>query len=113
MIQTSKHNQINTDLQMAKDFFAIAEIGKARVSARKAAGEAAQVWVSKNYPQKWPGLNPFQALEKMHELSIGNEDFKVHLERLLMKVDTNYNLPANVDLIASAEFIIQNILKED
>ncbi len=113
MIQPNKIAQIKAELQKAKAFLENGEIGKARVSARKAAGQAAQIWISENHLLAGPHLNPLQALARLYDLRIGDAEFNNHLEHLLMKVDTNYNLPADVNLITSAEFIMDKILEED
>lgn len=98
-------NKIKLELEKAIMFSENGEHGKSRVCARKAAGLAFQNWLLLKVANQI-SLNPYEALVYAYGLQAVPNDVKVALEQLTKKVDENYQLPEEFDLIESAKKVI-------
>jgi len=103
--------EIERDLAQAVLFKKNGEFGKSRVCARKAAGKAARVWLKLNYPEIFLSTDPFQSLKIIQEKFDQNEPISIHIFNLLLKVDQDFNLPEDINLLKSAEFVINNLFQ--
>ncbi|PKN85164.1 MAG: hypothetical protein CVU46_11995 [Chloroflexi bacterium HGW-Chloroflexi-8] len=113
MHQNFPKEDIEKDLALAYFFNAKGEFGKSRVCARKAAGKAARFWLRTNYTEISFSIDPFQALKLIQEKFDQNDPISIHIRNLLLKVDKEFNLPENIDLLKSSEFIITNLFEGD
>ena len=100
--------QIREELLLAKQSRLEGNEGRARVCARRAAGVAVKLFLDRE------GLlngseNALQALERLH----GQSDLPPRVEsaanRLIQRVDQNYSLPLEIDLIKEAKIILEYI----
>lgn len=103
---------IEKEFQLAHVFFEQGQEGKGRVCARKAAGMAARRWLDIHNPNQTTRLSPFEALEKIQDINFADPKLHESLNHLIMKVDENYQLPANIHLLESARVVIDELLKE-
>jgi len=103
--------EIERDLAQAVLFNKNGEFGKSRVCARKAAGKAARMWLKLNYPEIFLSPDPFHSLKLIHEKIDQKEPISLHIRNLLLKVDKDFNLPEDINLLKSAEFIIAKLFE--
>lgn len=101
--------QIQEELLLAKQSRIEGNEGRARVCARRAAGAAAQGYIR----QAGIGDKTENVLESLsvmkRELNLPERVEKA-IDCLLLKVDPDYNLPLDVDLISEAETVIEFII---
>ena len=75
--------------------------GRARVCARRAAGLAARAYLTRQgYPMD--RVSAFDALQQLHRLAGLPEPAETLLEHLTRRVDSQFSLPQEVDLLADA-----------
>jgi len=84
--------------------------GRARVCARRAAGLAAQAYLTR-HGQPAGGPSAIQALHDLAATSGVPERARLAASRLVERVDLAFNLPAGVDLIEEARELIR-LLRE-
>ena len=100
--------QIQEELLLAKQSRIEGNEGRARVCARRAAGAAAQRFLLNAGIADRPE-NAMDSLQTLRsDQSLPDRVIKA-VDRLTQKVDLDYNLPADVDLIIEAETVIQYI----
>jgi hypothetical protein len=104
--------QIQEELLLAKQSRKEGNEGRARVCARRAAGAAVQLFLSQEDNRKQTD-NTFQSLRTFR----GREHLpdRVHLAvcRLTQRVNQDYQLPAEVDLIEEAGIVINYLGLDD
>ena len=85
--------------------------GRARVNARRAAGLIARTYLEK---QGIPvgSSSAYDVLQILHDQSESTDEIRQVIDHLLMRVDQDFNIPAQVDLIAETRWLIQT-LNED
>ncbi len=79
--------------------------GKARVCARRAAGWAAQAYLTRFHPENAPTV-ALIALQTLSTLPGFSPQFYLWAQHLTMRVDENYALPPEVDLLAEANLFV-------
>lgn len=85
--------------------------GMARVCARRAAGMAVREYLDQQ-GRDAENLNNYEILLDPGIREILPEKIIPSLEHLTMRVDENYKLPAEIDLIADAETVIRDVMEE-
>jgi len=100
--------QIQEELLLAKQSRIEGNEGRARVCARRAAGAAAQRFLLNAGIADRPE-NALESLQTLRSEQSLPDRVTTAIDRLLQKVDLDYNLPADVDLIIEAETVIQYI----
>ena len=100
--------QIQEELLLAKQSRIEGNEGRARVCARRAAGAAAQRFLLKAGITDQPE-NAMESLQTLRSEPGLPDRVITAIDRLIQKVDLDYNLPADVDLIIEAERVIQYI----
>ncbi len=85
--------------------------GRARVCARRAAGIAVRDYLL-GLDKNPKGLNNFEILLDEAVRTVLPSGLAQSLDRLTMRVDENYNLPAEIDLLSEAEYVISCLSKE-
>jgi hypothetical protein len=84
--------------------------GRARVCARRAAGLAAQAYLTRHAQ---PAGSP-SAIQTLHDLAAASgapERARLAANRLVERVDMTFNLPSGVDLIEEARVVIRLLLE--
>ena len=98
--------QVQEELLLAKQSREEGKEGRARVCARRAAGAAAQGYnLQVGYDDR--AGNVLESLQAMKQTVNLPERVEKAIDCLLLKVDPDYNLPLDVDLITEAEIVIQ------
>ncbi len=82
--------------------------GRSRVCARRAAGEAIREFLAvKGIPS--PGSGAIDLLEGVQGLGGVSAEVKEAARRLLVRVDENFSLPAEFDLLGDARLLAQEL----
>jgi hypothetical protein len=85
--------------------------GRARVCARRAAGIAIREYLRiKAIPS--PGLSAVDLLEALLVVEGISGEMRQAAQRLLMRVDEDYSLPADIDLLADARWLAQELERD-
>ncbi len=86
--------------------------GRARVRCRRAAGEVlAEYFRRRGVPDPW-GANALRRMEFAKGLPMPPEA-RLALEHLTRKVDTNFQLPPDIDLVEDVRTLARVLLKEE
>lgn len=102
------HEDIWKEMDLANSARTKGNEGMARVCARRAAGIAVRKFlVSKGYGPDY--LNNFEILNDPSCRKLMPLEIIRSLDNLTMRVDENYNLPIEIDLIADAENVISKL----
>jgi hypothetical protein len=101
--------QIQEELMLAKQSRKEGNEGRARVCARRAAGAAAQGYLLQAGLDNLAG-NVLESLQAMKETVLLPERVEKAIDYLLLKVDSDHNLPLDVDLITEAETVIHYLV---
>ena len=106
-------DRIAGELERARAHRAASSEGRARVCARRAAGLAARGFLERQDPLPVsrvtgtkPIISPYRALQLLVDHPGLSPDAKRRLSYLTMVVNTEFNLPQGIDLIAEAETLI-------
>ena len=83
----------------------------ARVCARRAAGIAVREYLLR-LDKNRTGLNNYEILLDEEVRMVLPASLTKSLDHLTMRVDENYNLPAEIDLLSDAETVINRLSKE-
>ena len=103
--------QIQEELLLAKQSRLEGNEGRARVCARRAAGAAVWVYLDeKDLSQK--SDNALESLIRITEVEELPDRIKTAVTWLIKRVNTDYNLPPEVDLIHEAGLVIQYVEKD-
>jgi HEPN domain-containing protein len=95
-------NNFNTEIQLARSFREQGNEGRARVCARRAAGIAVRAYLSNKFESD-PGSNAYELLKTFITKEQIPEEVRQIANHFLLKVDTEFNLPDDIDLIADAQ----------
>jgi hypothetical protein len=105
-------DEIMNDLDLAIRFQDQGNLGKSRVCARKAAGKAARFKLKQSFSDLPTALDPFNAI-KLYQDSLREDDPLIpHLKILQMRVDKDFNLPVEINVLLSAKIVITQIINE-
>ena len=97
--------QIQEELLLAKQSRKEGNEGRARVCARRAAGAAAQIFLDLQELNK-NSNNAFQALKTLQDKVDLPERILLAVKRLTQRVNEDYQLPLDIDLIQEASIVI-------
>lgn len=100
-------HQINKEIEMARQARLQGLEGRSRVCARRAAAIAIRPFLSARGVT--PPLNAIECIEWLARQADLPPRLKEITGHLLMRVDTNYHLPAEVDLIAETLELIKKL----
>jgi hypothetical protein len=103
--------QINAELERAKQARARGNEGQARVCARRAAGIAAREY----FAQQGKSIrtpSAYDVLNLLAEEPLISADLKQSAAYLTLRVNEEFKLPVNVDLIAEARKLCEVLLKD-
>lgn len=106
------HIQVREELLLAKQSRLEGNEGRARVCARRAAGTAVKLYLE-NKGLTIGSENALQSLDKLR----GETELPARVQTavgwLIQRVDQNYNLPAEIDLIKEAWIVLEYIDQVD
>jgi len=102
---------IRRELEGAKAAYVSGNDGLARVCARRAAGIAAEMYIRENhFPDPGPSaLNRLNYLAALPQIPL---EAKKSINYLTERVNENFELPSNADLIAEAQKFIKLLFPE-
>jgi HEPN domain-containing protein len=110
MISQETLAQANTELAHAENARATGFEGRARVSARRAAGLTARSYLgNRGIPVE--STSAYDVLQLLRDQPESSDEIRQVIDHLLMRVDKDFQIPAQVDLIAETRWLIQ-ILSE-
>ena len=112
MQTTQLFSEIDEHITHANYFQTKKEYGRARVSARLAAGKAAKYFLSLHYSHSTNLITPYQALENLKSLQKISPSIRLALDLLTQKVNQDYSFPMQAEFINSANEIINYIKNE-
>ena len=98
--------QIKEELLLAKQSRKEGNEGRARVCARRAAGAAAGAYLTRQGMAKKTD-NAYLSLQTLKQMENFPDRIQIAINRLLQRVDGNYQLPPEIDLIHEAGIVIQ------
>lgn len=110
MAETS--SEISHELEKSHQARALGLEGRARVCARRAAGMAVRMYFKRRGFEAEVS-NYYTLLEKLIEIEPLPQSAKASAKHLLLRVDENYHLPPEIDLIADAENLITALSREE
>lgn len=109
MHPTDARPQVEAELQQAENARSAGDEGRARVCARRAAGAAARAYLSRLGLPAAPSV-----LDNLHLLSNRTDlpaRIQTGIQRLLLRVNAEYRLPAEIDLIQEARLVSDHLLQ--
>ena len=104
--------QIQEEMLLAKQSRLEGNEGRARVCARRAAGTAAGLFLVKRGLARGQE-NALQALMVFSKLGHLPERIRLAVNWLIRRVDEDYNLPPEIDLIEEAGVVLRYIDQQD
>jgi hypothetical protein len=106
------HIQVREELLLAKQSRLEGNEGRARVCARRAAGTAVKLYLE-NKGLTIGSENALQSLEKFKSEAGLPPRVQTAVNWLVHRVDQNYSLPAEIDLIKEAKIVLEYIDQAD
>ncbi len=106
MKSAETHFQIQEELLLAKQSRKEGNEGRARVCARRAAGAAAGSYLTRQGVAKKTD-NAYLSLQTLGQMENFPDRIQIAINRLIQRVDGNYQLPPEIDLIHEAGIVIQ------
>ncbi len=106
------HIQVREELLLAKQSRLEGNEGRARVCARRAAGTAVKLYLE-NKGLIIGSENALQSLDILRSETELPPRVQTAVNWLVQRVDQNYNLPAEIDLIKEAWIVLEYIDQED
>ncbi len=101
--------QVEAELRRAQSARSAGDEGRARVCARRAAGAAARAYLHCLGLPAAPSV-----IDNLHLLS-NRAELPAHvqtgIQRLMLRVDADYRLPADIDLIQEARLVCKHLLE--
>lgn len=104
--------QFNNEIQLALDARASGNEGKARVCARRAASIVAGRYLSLQGIQTL-GMSSYEILKLLNSLPDTSDSIRKTTGHLILRVDKDFNLPTEVDLISDAKNLVVELFGGD
>jgi len=101
-------DQIRAELEMAEQSRLNGLEGRARVCARRAAGIAVRAYLSRQ-GTRLPTVSSIDLLATVQQLPDTPADVRAILSHLLERVDADYRLPAEIDLIRETRQLVDRL----
>jgi len=111
MISEKTLAQAEAELAIAEKSRSSGFEGRARVSARRAAGKVAQSFLA-NQGISVGSASAYEILQILRDRPDTAREIRQVIDHLLMRVNEDYQIPVQVDLIAETRWLIQ-ILNKD
>jgi hypothetical protein len=103
--------QLKTEFERAQQARVEKNEGKARVCARRAAGIAARAYLTRKGIQA-PSMSAYDLLNLLRENLELPPELHLIAEHLTMRVDEEFGLPFDADLIAEARILCDWLMNE-
>ena len=110
MVNMHSQTLINAELKHAQSAQALGNEGQARVCARRAAGIAARDYLER-HGEKVRTPSAYDLLKALAEDPSLSDDLRQIAMHLTMRVDEQFKLPADIDLIMEAERLCGELMK--
>lgn len=107
---TSIHEQIDKEFQLAEQARTRSNEGQARVCARRAAGIAAREYLTRRGTPVG-NAGAYDLLNLLKDDPLLPPDLRLIANHLTMRVTDAFKLPVDVDLIAEAQTLCDELLK--
>ena len=107
---TDSHVKIQTELQRAKQARVKGNEGQARVCARRAAGIATREYLIRKGIRP-PGTSAVDLLNLIKDDPLLAPNLKLIADHLTLRVTEEFKLPVDVDLVAEARRLCDELLK--
>lgn len=101
--------ELERELTLAREARLRGNEGRARVCARRAAGMAARVYLDRRGVRARRG-SVIDLLTLLLDDPDLDENNRIRIRRLAMRVDPEFKLPPDIDLIAEADALCDNLL---
>ncbi len=101
--------EVQQELTLARQARRQGQEGRARVCARRAAGAAARIYLEKHGIHRG-SASVLDILSRLAEDPMLEAGIREAIETLQLRVDADFKLPEDVDLIAIAERLCQKLL---
>jgi hypothetical protein len=109
-------NDFNTQLQKEFDKAQQARInkneGQARVCARRAAGVAVRAYLTRKGTQL-PSMSSYDLINLIKEDTLLPPDLKLIIDHLTTRVNEDFELPIDADLVAEARVLCNWLMNEN
>ncbi len=102
------HTSVARELQAAEQARRQGNEGRARVSARRAAGIVAEIALQRSGIDTH-GLTAFARLRRWQQEAEPGTRLHTVLEHLTRRVDTAFSLPDDIDLLAEVRWLAQQV----
>ena len=102
--------QIASELEKAEQARARGNEGQARVCARRAAGIAVREYLNRQGIRP-PSVSAYDLLNSLKEDPQLSDELKLIADHLTLRVNEEFNLPVNADLIAEAGKFCETLLQ--
>jgi len=99
------------EMQMADKARAEGNEGKARVCARRAAGIVAEEYMKRGGVST-PGMNAYERVKLLGAWPDMPEGVDDVVQHMTTRVNENYELPVEADLVAEARWLARTLLEE-
>jgi len=100
--------KIQEELHLAGEASSAGNKGKARVCARRAAGVAVREYLAKRQIS-YPDPSSIAVLTLIRDLPGLPDSIKINVDNLLLRVNPDYQLPVDVDLVDQARQLINTL----
>ncbi len=102
-------DQVHHELDLARAARRRGNEGRARVCARRAGGLVARLYLEA-HGIRLHGSSALEHLNRLEQQPEISPETKRHIQLLLLRVDSDFKLPAGADLIADAEALYLDLL---
>ncbi len=111
MIAEEALSQANAELASAEKARSAGFEGRARVSARRAAGIAVRSFLG-NQGVPVATASAFDILQFFRDEWETSDEVRQVIDHLLMRVNEDFHLPSQIDLVAETRWLIQTLNKD-
>ena len=103
---------VNTEFEKAEQARARGNEGQARVCARRAAGIAVREYLTRQGIRP-PSVSAYDLLNSIKSNPRLSPDLQLVADHLTLRVNEEFKLPVNADLIAEARWFCDELLKQN
>ncbi len=108
MYNDAARRQIEAELQNAEAARSRGAEGQARVCSRRAAGIAIRAYLEAiDLPAQ--GMNAYELIQSLRDLSGVSPEVQKVAEHLSARVNEQFSLPGEIDLIAETRWLVQRL----
>lgn len=105
-------SDVEAEFEKAKQARTRGNEGQARVCARRAAGIAIREYLTRRGIRP-PSVSAYDLLNYLKDDPLLSPDLKLIADHLTLRVNEEFKLPVDVDLVAEAKEFCEKLLKEE